>query len=68
MNTRKFVPVVALVAILAGVPLTASAKRPDPPSGRTPNSCVQLNSGDWSACNVGNNSRGDLTYRPRSSR
>ena len=37
------------------------------PSGsitHTPNSCIRLNGGDFNACNVGNDGRGDLPYRP----
>jgi len=30
----------------------------------TPNSCIELNGGDFNACNVGNSGRGDLPYRP----
>jgi hypothetical protein len=30
----------------------------------TPNSCIELNQGDWNACNVGNSGRGDRPYKP----
>jgi hypothetical protein len=30
----------------------------------TPNECIRVNGGDWTACNVGNSGRGDLPYLP----
>jgi hypothetical protein len=30
----------------------------------TPDTCIEVNDGDWDACNVGNSGRGDLPYRP----
>lgn len=29
----------------------------------SPNRCIEINRGDWNACNVGNSGRGDLPYR-----
>jgi len=28
----------------------------------TPDSCIEVNDGDWKACNVGHSGRGDLAY------
>jgi hypothetical protein len=28
----------------------------------TPDSCIEVNGGDWNACNVGHSGRGDLPY------
>jgi hypothetical protein len=41
---------------------------PSPKSPRlggfaSPNRCIEINHGDWNACNVGNSGRGDLPYR-----
>jgi hypothetical protein len=30
----------------------------------TPDSCIEVDDGDWDACNVGNSGRGDLPYLP----
>jgi hypothetical protein len=43
--------------VLLGGPMAAAA-------GSTPNACIELNSGDLNACNVGHSGRGDLPYVP----
>jgi len=63
--TTRLIPALAVATALASTlvasTLGASAA-PAPPS--TPNSCIALNGGDWNACNVGNNGRGNLPYKP----
>jgi hypothetical protein len=31
---------------------------------QTPDQCIQLNGGDWNACNVGNSGTGERQYLP----
>lgn len=61
---------VAVLAALAGasaavaIPLSVNASASTPAHHvMTPNECVQINQGDYVACNVGNSGRGDLPYR-----
>ena len=61
---------IAVLAAFAGasaavaIPLGVSASASTPAQHvMTPNQCVQLNGGDYVACNVGNSGRGDLPYR-----
>jgi hypothetical protein len=52
----------AAAITIAGGAAWASTSGPAPgPS--TPNQCIRQNGGDYNACNVGNNGRGDLPYR-----
>jgi len=51
------------VAVICVAPTMAVATSPaSRPS--SPNSCIELNHGDWNACNVGNSGSGDKPYRP----
>jgi hypothetical protein len=36
----------------------------DAAAAATPDSCIEVNGGDWNPCNVGNSGRGDLAYLP----
>jgi hypothetical protein len=51
----------ALAAAAASYSIASAAS---PPPVSTPNRCIQVNGGDYNACNVGNSGRGDLPYRP----
>ena len=42
----------------------APAQARDSQESATPNSCMERNHGDFTACNVSNSGRGDLPYRP----
>lgn len=73
-RTRRFVIIATLVgATSTGAALAATASADSPhrsvapqhaPASKqwTPNDCVQMNQGDYVACNVGNSGRGDLPY------
>jgi hypothetical protein len=50
-----------LVAVLLCSTAPALAATPEPTS--TPDSCIELNHGDFNACNVGNSGAGNLPYR-----
>jgi hypothetical protein len=49
------------LAVVASLGLTVSAAAA---ASATPASCVVINDGDWTACNVGHSGRGDLPYLP----
>jgi hypothetical protein len=49
---------------LAIVVLPGLAAPGDAAAAATPDSCIEVNDGDWNACNVGNRGRGDLPYLP----
>lgn len=52
-------------------PLPAPSPMLSPMGGfASPSRCIEVNGGDWNACNVGNSGRGDLPYRvvPRAGR
>jgi hypothetical protein len=51
------------VALLCSAPAAASAAGASAKPA-TPNSCIELNHGDWNACNVGNSGAGNRPYRP----
>jgi hypothetical protein len=57
----------ALLAPAAALLLSAAPTLASPPSTAsrpsTPNSCIELNRGDWNACNVANSGAGGLHYR-----
>ncbi len=53
----------AAVIAFGATPSLASAPPNDTSPPTTPNACIELNQGDWNACNVGNSGRGDLPYR-----
>jgi hypothetical protein len=44
-------------------PTPAVSSRAVSTPANTPDRCIRLNAGDYNACNVGNNGRGDLPYR-----
>ena len=52
-----------LVFGVAQLPALASTPAPAGQQPATPNSCIELNMGDFNGCNVGNSGRGDLPYR-----
>jgi len=75
ISTKQLVVGAALVAVVSsGVALGASSSagsssRPtSPPTAvatrlpSTPDECIRLNGGDYTACNVSNGGRGDLPY------
>jgi hypothetical protein len=63
MNARR-----AWVSAGAGLAVVASPGLSVPAavaaSATTPDSCIEVNGGDWNACNVGHGGRGDLPYLP----
>jgi roadblock/LC7 domain-containing protein len=64
--TRARRLIVAGVAVLAaaGATCATAAAASTPSHGpATPNDCVAVNGGDYTACNVGNTGRGDLPYQ-----
>ena len=62
MRIRAALPAAVLVVIALTAPPASAA--PDRSVGSsTPNSCIEANGGDWTACNVGNSGRGDRAYR-----
>jgi hypothetical protein len=62
MKIRTVLPAAAVVLVLGAAPSLSAAPRHDAPRSATPESCIELNHGDWNACNVGNRGRGDLPY------
>ena len=56
------VPTVALLLALSGTAGAATHQASVPPT--TPDACIELNGGDYNACDVGNSGRGDLPYLP----
>ena len=50
-------------ALLLGAAVSMASATPTTPSRSTPDSCIELNQGDWNACNVGNSGAGNLPYR-----
>jgi hypothetical protein len=67
MKIRTALPAVAVVLLFGAAPSVASAPHSDTAHPDTPDSCIELNQGDWNACNVGNSGRGDLPYKPTTS-
>jgi hypothetical protein len=63
MKLRTALPAVTAVLVFGAAPALASAGPSNPSRPTTPNSCIELNHGDYNACNVGNSGRGDLPYR-----
>jgi hypothetical protein len=59
-------PAIAAFLVFGAAPLPALASTPARAGQQpaTPNSCIELNMGDFNGCNVGNSGRGDLPYRP----
>jgi hypothetical protein len=39
-----------------------NSRQPAPPTHSSPNSCIEMNGGDWNACNVGNTGSGGGAY------
>jgi hypothetical protein len=66
MRIRAALPAVVLVVFAVTAP-SASAAANRPIGSSTPNSCIEVNGGDWTACNVGNSGWGDKAYRIRPS-
>lgn len=64
MKVATLLPALAAVLVFGAAPSLASPTPKGTPRSTTPNSCIDLNHGDWNACNVGNSGRGDLPYRP----
>ncbi len=62
-SRRRLLVVGALLATAGGTAGAVAAQASDTPTPNTPNRCIQLNGGDYNACNVGNTGRGDLPYR-----
>ena len=62
MKTTTTALAVAATLLLSAAPSLA-APTMDRPGSSTPNSCIELNKGDWNACNVGNSGAGDKPYR-----
>ena len=57
----RIVVAIAAVAAAGAVSTTSQAATPTR-QPNTPNQCIRLNYGDYTACNVGNSGRGDLPY------
>ena len=64
MKIRTVLSAVAVALVVGTAPALAAARPAYEPAPITPTSCIELNHGDWNACNVGNSGRGDLPYRP----
>ena len=62
MKTKTVLIAVAL-SLVCAVPSVAAITS-DGSQTSTPNSCIELNHGDWNACNVGNSGSGSAPYRP----
>ena len=63
MKLKTVLVALSIAALGGAAPAVASTARhnPDP---ATPNSCIELNQGDWNPCNVGNSGAGNLPYKP----
>ena len=63
-STRTVLPALAAVLVFGAAPFPALASTParEGLQPATPSSCIELNDGDFNACNVGNSGRGDLPY------
>ena len=64
MKIRTVLPAVAFVLVFSATPCLASAPRSNTLRPNSPNTCIERNHGDWNACNVGNNGRGNRPYKP----
>lgn len=70
IRTRRLAIIAALIgATSGGAAFAATAVADSAPAAPariqqhwTPNQCIQMNGGDYTACNVGNSGRGDLPY------
>jgi invasion protein IalB len=64
-STRTVLPALAAVLVFGVAPFPALASTPAQESQQpaTPNSCIELNHGDFNACDVGTSGRGDLPYQ-----
>ena len=62
-SRRRLLVLAALLATAAGTAATVTAHASDTPTPNTPTRCIQVNGGDYNACNVGASGRGDLRYR-----
>jgi hypothetical protein len=62
MNARS--ALVGAGAVLAVVASPGPVVAADAAGPATPNGCIEVNGGDWNACNIGHSRRGDLPYLP----
>ena len=52
-----------VTALLLGAGASMATATTATPSRSTPDSCIELNHGDWNACGVGNGGAGNLPYK-----
>ena len=62
MKLSTALPALTAALLISAAPAMATTPH-DTSRPSTPNTCIELNRGDWNACNVGNSGAGNLPYR-----